>query len=73
MAAVSSSLINGPEIILADEPTGNLDSMTGRGIMELLARINRERRQTIILVTHSAEAAGYARRVVHVKDGVLSW
>ena len=70
--AIGRALINEPDIILADEPTGNLDSHTGTEIMELLGTINRERGKTIILVTHSEEAAAYAQRTVHVKDGRLA-
>ena len=70
--AIGRALVNRPQIILADEPTGNLDSSTGRGIMELLARIHRERGRTIVLVTHSPEAAAYAQRIVRMRDGELS-
>ena len=69
--AIARALINDPAIILADEPTGNLDTENGTGILELLKRINRERNKTIIMVTHSAEAAGYSERTVFMKDGRL--
>lgn len=69
--AIGRALINGPGIILADEPTGNLNSIAGQDIMELLVRINRDHARTIILVTHSTVAAAYAHRVVLMKDGVL--
>lgn len=55
--AIARALIGSPQILFADEPTGNLDSRTGAGIINLLQEINRESRQTIIMVTHSSEAA----------------
>jgi putative ABC transport system ATP-binding protein len=70
--AISRALINRPEIIFADEPTGNLDSKTGTGVMKLLQEINRESDKTIIMVTHSAEAAAYGHRIVNVRDGIIS-
>ncbi len=70
--AIARALINQPDIILADEPIGNLDTKTGTEIMELLAKINRENGKTIIQVTHSKEAAEYGRRIIHVRDGKVS-
>lgn len=70
--AIARALINNPEIIFADEPTGNLDSKTGTEIMKLLQEINKEKNKTIIMVTHSADAAAYSNRIVSVKDGVIS-
>lgn len=70
--AIARALINKPDIILADEPIGNLDTATGTEIMELLAKINRENGKTIIQVTHSREAAEYGRRIIHVRDGKVS-
>ncbi len=70
--AIARALINQPDIILADEPIGNLDTKTGTEIMELLAKINREKGKTIIQVTHSKEAAEYGRRIIHVRDGKVS-
>lgn len=69
--AIARALMNDPEIIFADEPTGNLDSKTGTEIMRLLQEINKNSGKTIIMVTHSAEAAGYSSRIVNVKDGYL--
>lgn len=69
--AIARALINQPEIIFADEPTGNLDSVTGTEIMELLREINRESSKTVIMVTHSEEAAGYSNRMICVRDGML--
>lgn len=67
--AIARALINEPDIILADEPIGNLDTKTGIEIMELLRRINKEQGKNIIQVTHSNEAALYGDRVIHVRDG----
>ncbi len=67
--AIARALVNDPEIVLADEPTGNLDSKTGTDIMELLKRINETRGKTIVQVTHSQEAASYGHRVIHLRDG----
>lgn len=69
--AIARALIGNPEIIFADEPTGNLDSKTGVNIMNLLRDINRESGQTIIMVTHSPEAAKSSSRVITVRDGVI--
>jgi putative ABC transport system ATP-binding protein len=68
--AIARALTNDPEIILADEPTGNLDSESGKAILELLAQLHREGK-TIILVTHNPEAAAYAQRIVRIRDGRL--
>ncbi len=68
--AIARALANDPEIILADEPTGNLDSESGEVILKLLEQLNREGK-TIILVTHNPEAAAYAHRIVRIKDGRL--
>ncbi|MDW8328636.1 MAG: ABC transporter ATP-binding protein [Candidatus Bipolaricaulota bacterium] len=68
--AIARALANDPEIILADEPTGNLDSESGEAILELLAQLHREGK-TIILVTHNPEAAAYAQRILRIKDGRL--
>lgn len=70
--AIARALINQPDIILADEPTGNLDSKTGAEVLDLLTKINKENGKTIIQVTHSREAADYGQRIIHVKDGKVS-
>jgi putative ABC transport system ATP-binding protein len=67
--AIARALINEPEIILADEPTGNLDSKTGIEIMQLLKDINRKKGKTIVMVTHSKEAAEYSSRIINIRDG----
>ncbi|HEX2944344.1 MAG TPA: ABC transporter ATP-binding protein [Clostridia bacterium] len=70
--AIARALINKPEIILADEPIGNLDTRTGMEVMKLLSDINREKGKTIIQVTHSKESAGYGQRIINVRDGKVS-
>ena len=67
--AIARALVSDPEIILADEPTGNLDSKTGSQIIKLLKRINRERNTTIVVVTHDRELASQADRIILLKDG----
>ena len=69
--AICRALINDPEIILADEPTGNLDSASGKQVLEILRRLREERGKTIVLVTHSQEGAAIADRVVRMNDGKL--
>jgi len=69
--AIARALINEPELILADEPTGNLDSRTGREIIELLLRLRAERHATLIIATHDARVAAHAPRVVDLVDGVI--
>ncbi len=69
--AIARALIHDPEIILADEPTGSLDSRTGAAIMDLVKGLAAETGKTVILVTHEAYIAEYARRRVRIKDGVL--
>jgi putative ABC transport system ATP-binding protein len=67
--AIARALVNEPEILLADEPTGNLDSRTSIEIMEVLQRLNREQRITIVLITHESDIAEYGTRVIAFRDG----
>src|SRR5262245_8290756 len=67
--AIARALANDPPIVLADEPTGNLDSATGRQVIDLLVSINRDRARTLVLVTHDAELAGLADEVISLRDG----
>jgi len=69
--AICRALINDPDLILADEPTGNLDSASGRQVLEILRRLRDEQGKTILLVTHSPEGAAMADRVMRMKDGRL--
>ncbi len=69
--AVARALVNKPALILADEPTGNLDSRTSVEVMEVFQRLNRERGITLVLVTHEPDIAQYAQRVVVFKDGKI--
>ncbi len=69
--AVARALVNDPALILADEPTGNLDSRTSVEVMEIFQRLNRERGITLVLVTHEPDIAQYAKRVVVFKDGKI--
>jgi putative ABC transport system ATP-binding protein len=67
--AIARALVNDPALILADEPTGNLDSRTGQEIMELLADLNRRQKRTIVMVSHDPSVTEYATRTIHLQDG----
>jgi putative ABC transport system ATP-binding protein len=67
--AVARALIHQPELVLADEPTGNLDSESGRNVLALLAGLTRDAGKTLVIATHSEEAAGHAERVLRIEDG----
>ena len=69
--AIARSLANDPNVILADEPTGNLDSKTGRIVMDFLKDLNKKEGKTIVMVTHDAELAKHADRIAYLKDGVI--
>ena len=69
--AIARALVNEPSIILADEPTGNLDSKNGAEIMDIFTRLNREQKITLVMVTHDPVIASYARRRLYLKDGQI--
>ncbi len=68
--AIARALANNPDVVLADEPTGNLDTKTGKKVLEKLKELNEESGKTIVMVTHDPHAAEYAERIVEIKDGV---
>ncbi len=70
--AIARALVNNPPILFCDEPTGNLDTNTGETIMKLIARLNRDRKMTVILVTHNEELTKYAKRIVRMRDGAIT-
>jgi len=69
--AISRAIINEPKLILADEPTGNLDTKNSDIVLAMLRRLNKELGQTIVMITHNPEAAAYGDRVVHMRDGII--
>jgi len=69
--AIARALVNNPAILMADEPTGNLDSKSGKEIMELLLNLNRERHTTLIIVTHDPAIGQQAQRIIRISDGVV--
>ncbi len=69
--AIARAIINEPKIVLADEPTGNLDTKNSEAVLNMLSRLNKELGQTIVMITHNPEAAAYCQRVVHMRDGVI--
>ncbi|MCL0061123.1 hypothetical protein M1N88_04610 [Dehalococcoidia bacterium] len=69
--AIARALVTEPRLVLADEPSANLDSETGDEIMKLMARLNKEQKVTFIVVTHDPVVSRYARRSVHIRDGRL--
>ncbi|UCE15181.1 MAG: ABC transporter ATP-binding protein [Candidatus Heimdallarchaeota archaeon] len=70
--AIARALANNPSILLADEPTGDLDTETGRTILKLLKKVNETENQTLILVTHDTSIAQLSNRIFHIRDGVIS-
>ncbi len=70
--AIARAIVTSPSTLFADEPTGNLDSKTSVDIMELLTRLNTERGITVLLVTHEDHVASFARRTIHVRDGLIA-
>jgi ABC-type lipoprotein export system ATPase subunit len=69
--AIARALVNNPPLLLADEPTGNLDSHTSQEVLTMFQKLNTEQGITVILVTHDADVARHARRVIHIRDGVI--
>ncbi|HEX9725075.1 MAG TPA: ATP-binding cassette domain-containing protein [Vicinamibacteria bacterium] len=67
--ALARAVINGPAIVLADEPTGNLDSSSSKLVLGMLKKLNQELGQTVVMITHAADAAAYSSRKVMMKDG----
>ncbi|MFW9770287.1 MAG: ABC transporter ATP-binding protein [Candidatus Thorarchaeota archaeon] len=69
--AIARALVNDPPILFCDEPTGNLDSKTGENILKIIAQLNKEKRMTVVLVTHNHDIAQFAKRTLNMKDGVI--
>ena len=71
--AIARAIVAEPRVVLADEPTGNLDSVAGGAVLDLLKELNRDHGQTIVMATHSQEAVRRADRVVYIRDGKIEW
>lgn len=69
--AIARALANDPKLILADEPTGNLDSKSGKEIMDILVKLNKEKGTTLLIITHDSAIAKYAERIIRLKDGMI--
>lgn len=72
-AAIARALINNPDVLLCDEPTGNLDKKTGDDVMKLLLQLNREEKRTIVIVTHNPEISAQCTRTIEISDGELTY
>jgi putative ABC transport system ATP-binding protein len=70
--AIARALVNNPSVVLCDEPTGNVDSKTGKEVMEILRKLNREQRQTFVIVTHDPLVAGSVDRIAYMQDGLIA-
>jgi putative ABC transport system ATP-binding protein len=69
--AIARAIVSEPKIVLADEPTGNLDTKSSEAVLKLLASLNKDLGQTIVMITHNPEAAAYGHRVLHMRDGLV--
>jgi putative ABC transport system ATP-binding protein len=67
--ALARAIISEPKIVLADEPTGNLDTKSSEAVLSLLSQLNKDLGQTIVMITHNPEAAAYGHRILHMRDG----
>lgn len=69
--AIARALVNNPSLILADEPTGNLDTQTGEVVLQTFQKLNREKKHTVILITHESDVAEHADRIIKIRDGMI--
>src|SRR5699024_5348591 len=70
-AAIARAMIHKPKLLLADEPTGNLDSKASKDVMEMLVKLNQQEKATMLLVTHDPQAASYCDRIIFIRDGMF--